>query len=90
MVLPHPLTMDSSVPPKLNLKTETIAGLTTFFTMAYIVIVNPQPEAFRAGGGKAASSSTVRPLANAAGTNLMALTDDSCVKNPRHRILKTQ
>jgi len=25
-----------------NLKTETIAGITTFFTMAYIVIVNPQ------------------------------------------------
>src|SRR6266404_3299774 len=27
---------------KPNLKTEAIAGVTTFFTMAYIVIVNPQ------------------------------------------------
>jgi len=27
---------------KSNLKTEAIAGVTTFFTMAYIVIVNPQ------------------------------------------------
>ena len=27
---------------KINLKTEAIAGITTFFTMAYIVIVNPQ------------------------------------------------
>jgi AGZA family xanthine/uracil permease-like MFS transporter len=27
---------------KRNLKTEAIAGITTFFTMAYIVIVNPQ------------------------------------------------
>jgi adenine/guanine/hypoxanthine permease len=27
---------------KPNLKTEAIAGITTFFTMAYIVIVNPQ------------------------------------------------
>src|SRR5262244_2198396 len=25
-----------------NLKTEAVAGITTFFTMAYIVIVNPQ------------------------------------------------
>src|SRR5438445_11105300 len=25
-----------------NLKTEAIAGITTFFTMAYIVVVNPQ------------------------------------------------
>src|SRR6266545_6657694 len=25
-----------------NLKTEAIAGVTTFFTMAYIVVVNPQ------------------------------------------------
>ena len=24
-----------------NLKTEAVAGITTFFTMAYIVIVNP-------------------------------------------------
>src|SRR3954467_8304823 len=27
---------------KPNLKTEAIAGVTTFFTMAYIVVVNPQ------------------------------------------------
>lgn len=34
--------MDSSATQKPNLKTEAIAGITTFFTMAYIVIVNPQ------------------------------------------------
>jgi AGZA family xanthine/uracil permease-like MFS transporter len=34
--------MDSSAPQKPNLKTDAIAGITTFFTMAYIVIVNPQ------------------------------------------------
>src|ERR1043166_8785345 len=34
--------MDSSAAQKSNLKTEAIAGITTFFTMAYIVIVNPQ------------------------------------------------
>jgi adenine/guanine/hypoxanthine permease len=34
--------MDSSAAQKPNLKTEAIAGITTFFTMAYIVIVNPQ------------------------------------------------
>src|SRR6266513_6122945 len=34
--------MDSSAVQKPNLKTEAIAGITTFFTMAYIVIVNPQ------------------------------------------------
>lgn len=27
---------------KANLKTEAVAGITTFFTMAYIVVVNPQ------------------------------------------------
>src|SRR6266704_1179262 len=27
---------------KMSLRTEAIAGITTFFTMAYIVIVNPQ------------------------------------------------
>ena len=31
-----------SVSNKPNLKTEAVAGITTFFTMAYIVIVNPQ------------------------------------------------
>src|SRR6195256_6046275 len=34
--------MDSFAAEKPNLKTEAIAGITTFFTMAYIVIVNPQ------------------------------------------------
>jgi len=34
--------MDSPADQKSNLKTEAIAGITTFFTMAYIVIVNPQ------------------------------------------------
>src|SRR6201993_3106167 len=34
--------MNSSVARKPNLRTEAIAGITTFFTMAYIVIVNPQ------------------------------------------------
>lgn len=30
-----------SVPPAADLKREALAGLTTFFTMAYIVVVNP-------------------------------------------------
>src|SRR6266545_507327 len=34
--------MNSSAAQKPNLKTEAIAGITTFFTMGYIVIVNPQ------------------------------------------------
>src|SRR5438874_13482522 len=34
--------MNPSADKKPNLKTEVIAGITTFFTMAYIVIVNPQ------------------------------------------------
>ena len=34
--------MDRSPVQKPSLKTEAIAGITTFFTMAYIVIVNPQ------------------------------------------------
>src|SRR6266436_6214735 len=34
--------MDSSAVQKPKLKTEAIAGVTTFFTMAYIVVVNPQ------------------------------------------------
>src|SRR5437016_11656086 len=32
-----------------NLKTEAVAGITTFFTMAYIVVVNPQ---ILSAGGK--------------------------------------
>lgn len=34
--------MNPSTTEKPNLKTEAIAGVTTFFTMAYIVVVNPQ------------------------------------------------
>ena len=41
--------MDSSAIQNPNLKTEAIAGITTFFTMAYIVIVNPQ---ILSAGGK--------------------------------------
>src|SRR5678815_3814720 len=31
----------STIPEKTSLRTEAIAGITTFFTMAYIVVVNP-------------------------------------------------
>src|SRR5436189_4637434 len=41
--------MNPSADKKPNLKTEAIAGITTFFTMAYIVIVNPQ---ILSAGGK--------------------------------------
>ncbi len=41
--------MDSSATQEPNLKTEAIAGITTFFTMAYIVVVNPQ---ILSAGGK--------------------------------------
>lgn len=41
--------MDSTATRKSNLKTEAIAGITTFFTMAYIVVVNPQ---ILSAGGK--------------------------------------
>lgn len=34
--------MDSTATRKPDLKTEAIAGITTFFTMSYIVVVNPQ------------------------------------------------
>src|SRR5262245_8971675 len=34
--------MDSAATQKRDLKTEAIAGITTFFTMSYIVVVNPQ------------------------------------------------
>ena len=30
-----------STPPPVSIRTEAIAGITTFFTMAYIVVVNP-------------------------------------------------
>lgn len=33
--------MIAKKPPRINLRTEAIAGLTTFLTMAYIVVVNP-------------------------------------------------
>src|SRR6266481_6337918 len=41
--------MNRSANHEPNLKTEAIAGITTFFTMAYIVIVNPQ---ILSAGGK--------------------------------------
>jgi len=41
--------MNRSATQKSNLKTEAVAGITTFFTMAYIVIVNPQ---ILSAGGK--------------------------------------
>src|SRR6188508_3503826 len=34
--------MDANATQKPDLKTEAIAGITTFFTMSYIVVVNPQ------------------------------------------------
>ena len=34
--------MKNEIGPSPSLKTEAIAGITTFFTMAYIVVVNPQ------------------------------------------------
>jgi AGZA family xanthine/uracil permease-like MFS transporter len=34
--------MDATATSKPDLKTEAIAGITTFFTMSYIVVVNPQ------------------------------------------------
>src|SRR5829696_6325710 len=33
--------MKTDAEPKPNLRTEAVAGVTTFFTMAYIVVVNP-------------------------------------------------
>src|SRR5688572_15624968 len=33
--------MDTNSDPKPNLRTELVAGVTTFFTMAYIVVVSP-------------------------------------------------
>ena len=33
--------METKAEPKPNLRTEAVAGVTTFFTMAYIVVVNP-------------------------------------------------
>ncbi|HKY30226.1 MAG TPA: NCS2 family permease [Pyrinomonadaceae bacterium] len=35
------MSMSSPDTPKPNIRTEAIAGITTFFTMAYIVVVNP-------------------------------------------------
>src|SRR5688572_11664973 len=34
--------MNASAKPQTNLRTEAVAGITTFFTMVYIVVVNPQ------------------------------------------------
>jgi AGZA family xanthine/uracil permease-like MFS transporter len=50
--------MNSIAHPKSNLKTEAIAGFTTFFTMAYIVVVNPQ---ILAADGKTVWLSTACP-----------------------------
>jgi xanthine/uracil/vitamin C permease (AzgA family) len=33
--------MEANAEPRPNLRTELVAGVTTFFTMAYIVVVNP-------------------------------------------------
>ncbi|HEV7397257.1 MAG TPA: hypothetical protein VGN86_12155 [Pyrinomonadaceae bacterium] len=33
--------MNKILEPQANLRTEALAGITTFFTMAYIVVVNP-------------------------------------------------
>src|SRR3954465_14996742 len=33
--------MDESVATRPRIRTEAVAGITTFFTMAYIVVVNP-------------------------------------------------
>ena len=41
--------MPATDKPTTNLKTEAVAGITTFFTMAYIVVVNPQ---ILSAGGK--------------------------------------
>ena len=35
------LCFPMSTPPPVSIRTEAIAGITTFFTMAYIVVVNP-------------------------------------------------
>jgi AGZA family xanthine/uracil permease-like MFS transporter len=40
-VLEYAVLMSASDNSKSNLRTEAIAGITTFFTMAYIVVVNP-------------------------------------------------
>jgi AGZA family xanthine/uracil permease-like MFS transporter len=34
--------MNASAKPKTSIRTEALAGVTTFFTMVYIVVVNPQ------------------------------------------------
>lgn len=34
--------MNASAQPKTSIRTEALAGVTTFFTMVYIVVVNPQ------------------------------------------------
>ena len=33
--------METQPDPRPNVRTELVAGVTTFFTMAYIVVVNP-------------------------------------------------
>ena len=48
-----------------NVKTEIIAGLTTFFAMAYIVITNPnQITSFSTDGASAPFFYTKKPVLN--------------------------
>ncbi len=53
-----------------NLKTELLAGLTTFAAMSYVLVVNPN--ILQAGGMPVAGLITVTALSAAAGTFLMA------------------
>jgi adenine/guanine/hypoxanthine permease len=63
----------ASTPRPPTLKTEVIAGVTTFFTMAYIVIVNPGILATEGTGMPFAGVLTATVLVCAAGTLLMGL-----------------
>src|SRR5574344_55680 len=58
-------------PTKNKLKTEIIAGITTFLTMAYILAVNPSM--FTACGMPARSVFTATALAAITGTLIMSL-----------------
>jgi adenine/guanine/hypoxanthine permease len=62
-----------STPHPPTLKTEVIGGVTTFFTMAYIVIVNPAILATEGTGMPFAGVLTATVLVCAAGTLLMGL-----------------
>lgn len=58
-------------PTKYSIKTEIVAGITTFLTMAYILAVNPNM--FTACGMPAGSVFTATALAAIAGTLVMAI-----------------